>query len=78
MRRWIVMILCALIGIAAVIFSLLNLQMVSLDLVAGTVTMPLGVLVLLAVLLGAALSGLLWMAYVIVPMRMRGSSDRKA
>jgi len=78
MRRWIVMILCALIGIAAVIFSLLNLQMVSLDLVAGTVTMPLGVLVLLAVLLGAALSGLLWMAYVIVPMRMRGSSDHKA
>lgn len=78
MRRWVVMILCALIGIAAVIFSLLNLQMVSLDLVAGTVTMPLGVLVLLAVLLGAALSGLLWLAYVIVPMRMRGSSDDKA
>lgn len=71
MARTILSIVAATIVTAGVVFSLFNLQQVTLELGFGSVTLPLGVLVLLALTTGALGAGFLLWAGVVLPMRMR-------
>jgi uncharacterized integral membrane protein len=69
--RTILSIVAATIVAAGVAFSLFNLQQVTLELGFGSITLPLGVLVLLALTTGALGAGILLWAGVVLPMRMR-------
>lgn len=71
MARWFWSTLAALIAFLGLAFSLLNFQQVSLEVGFGTLTLPLGVLVLLSLLAGSLVAGLLLWAGVILPMRFR-------
>jgi uncharacterized integral membrane protein len=71
MGRWLWSSLAALIAILGIAFSVMNFQQVSLAIGIGTLTLPLGVLVLLALLAGAVIAGLLLWAAVILPLRFR-------
>ena len=71
MTRWLTIACLVLVAVAAFAFSLLNQSAARLDLGAWTPEMPLGVLVLLAVLLGALLGGTVLYLGVILPLRMR-------
>lgn len=71
MARTILSIVAATIVVAGVAFSLFNLQQVTLELGFGSLTLPLGVLVLLALTTGALGAGILLWAGVVLPTRMR-------
>lgn len=71
MGRWFWSSLAALIAALGVGFSLMNFQQVTLAVGTGTLTLPLGVLVLLSLLAGALVAGLLLWAGVILPMGFR-------
>ncbi len=71
MARWFWSLLAALIALLGLGFSLINFQQVTLAVGFGTLTLPLGVLVLLALLAGALVAGLLLWAGVILPMGFR-------
>jgi uncharacterized integral membrane protein len=71
MARWLTIVCLALVAAAAFAFSLLNTSSVRLDVGAWTPELPLGVLVLLALLAGALLGGAVLYFGVILPLRMR-------
>lgn len=71
MGRWFWTTLAGLVALIGLAFSLLNFQQVTLSVGFGTLTLPLGVLVLLALLTGALVAGTLLWAGVILPMRFR-------
>jgi len=71
MARWFWSTLAALIALLGLAFSLMNFQQVSLEVGFGTLTLPLGVLVLLTLFAGALVAGLLLWAGVILPMGFR-------
>jgi uncharacterized integral membrane protein len=68
-RVWV--IVAAVIGLFGIAFSILNLEQVTLLLGFGSVTLPLGLLVLLSLFAGALSGGLLLWAAVILPLRLR-------
>lgn len=71
MARTILSVVATTIVAAGVAFSLFNLQQVTLELGFGSLTLPLGVLVLLALTTGALGAGVMLWAGVVLPMRMR-------
>ena len=71
MARWFGIACMIVVAVAAFAFSLLNRGAARLDLGSWTPEVPLGVLVLLSVLLGAVLGGVVLYAGVILPLRMR-------
>jgi len=71
MARWLTILCLAAVAAVAFTFSLLNPATAKLDLGTWTPELPLGVLVLLAVLLGALLGGSVLYFGVILPLRMR-------
>jgi len=71
MARWLTILILAAVAAVAFTFSLLNPTVARLDLGTWTPELPLGVLVLLAVLLGALLGGSVLYFGVILPLRMR-------
>ena len=77
MKRWLTILLALVVVFAAIVFSAINTAAAPLDLYATTLALPVGVLVLASVLLGAVLGGVLLYAGVIVPLRMRIASVRR-
>jgi len=71
MARWLTILCLAAVAAVAFTFSLLNPTVARLDLGTWTPELPLGVLVLLAVLLGALLGGGVLYFGVVLPLRMR-------
>jgi uncharacterized integral membrane protein len=71
MARWLTIAFLGLVAVAAFVFSLLNTSSVRLDVGAWSPELPLGVLVLLALLAGALLGGAVLYFGVILPLRMR-------
>jgi uncharacterized integral membrane protein len=71
MARWLTIACLALVAVAAFAFSLMNRAVARLDLGTWTPELPLGVLVLLALLAGALLGGTVLYVGVILPLRMR-------
>ena len=71
MARWLTILCLAAVAVVAFTFSLLNPTAARLDLGTWTPELPLGVLVLVAVLLGALLGGAVLYFGVILPLRMR-------
>jgi uncharacterized integral membrane protein len=71
MIRWLTLALTGLAAIAAFAFSLLNRSPARLDLGLWNPELPLGVLTLCALLLGAILGGGVLYLGVVVPLRLR-------
>jgi uncharacterized integral membrane protein len=77
MIRWGVLLLAAVVVLAAIIFSFFNIDSVRLDLLFGSFSAPLGILVLLALLLGAIAGGLTLYVGVVLPLRVRLARARR-
>jgi uncharacterized integral membrane protein len=71
MTRWLTIACLVLVAVAAFAFSLLNQGAARLDLGAWTPELPIGVLVLVTLLIGALLGGTVLYLGVILPLRMR-------
>ena len=71
MTRWLTIACLILVAVAAFAFSLLNQGEARLDLGAWTPELPIGVLVLVTLLIGALLGGTVLYLGVILPLRMR-------
>ena len=71
-------VLALLVAALGVVFSLFNLQQVTLELGLGRMTLPLGVLILLTLMTGAVGAGLLLWGGVVLPMRLRLRALEKA
>ncbi len=79
MKRWLLLGAGALVALVSLVFALINAASVELDLYFATLGMPLGVLVLAALLVGAVLAGVVLYASVILPLRLRvGALERRA
>ena len=79
MLRWLWIVIGALVALAGIVFSAINVEPARLDFYFGSVTMPLGILVLLTLFGGFLLAGLVLWGGVIVPLRLRlGSLRRQA
>ena len=77
MKRWIAILIGVLVVVDAVVFSVINADSATLDLYFFDLTLPLGVLVLLALLVGFLLAGAVLYFGVILPLRMRLSAARR-
>ena len=77
MTRWLLFAIALLVVLASIVFSAINAGNVELDLYFGSWSVPLGVLVLAALLLGCVLGGAVLYGTVIVPLRMRLSRARR-
>jgi lipopolysaccharide assembly protein A len=77
MTRWLLLLLAFLVVAASVVFGAINADPVVLDLYAGSLRVPLGVLVLGAMLVGCLLGGAVLYTTVIVPLRMRLSRAKR-
>jgi uncharacterized integral membrane protein len=71
------LLLAVVVALGGVVFSAINVDPAVLDLYVGRVTLPLGVLVLAALLLGFVLAGLVLWTGVIVPLRIRLAAARR-
>lgn len=79
MTRWLLLVIALLVVAASAVFGAINAESVSLDLYAGTIRLPLGVLVLGSMLCGCLLGGAVLYGAVIVPLRMKlGRAKRDA
>ncbi len=71
MKRWMLLTIAALVALIGIVFSAINADSVKLDVYFATWRVPLGVLVLAALVAGFLLAGaVLWTA-VIMPLRLR-------
>lgn len=77
MTRWLLLALALVVIAASVVFGAINAEAVVLDLYAGALRVPLGVLVLGSMLVGCLLGGAVLYATVIVPLRMRLSRTKR-
>ena len=77
MIRWGVLILAIGVVLAAIVFSIINLDSVRLDLLFGAFNAPLGILVLVSLLLGALAGGLTLYVGVVLPLRLRLARARR-
>jgi uncharacterized integral membrane protein len=77
MKRWLTIIIGALVVLVALLFSAANLERIALDLYFAEFTLPAGVLVLGAVLIGAVLAGSVLYLGVIVPLRLKLAGTRR-
>jgi len=77
MIRWGVLFLAVVVVLAAIVFSIINIESVRLDLLFGAFSAPLGILVLVALLLGALAAGLTLYVGVVLPLRMRLARARR-
>ena len=77
MIRWGVLILAVVVVLAAIVFSIVNLDAVRLDLLFGSFSAPIGILVLLSLLLGAIAGGLTLYVGVVLPLRVRLARARR-
>ncbi len=77
MKRWIAIVIGVLVVLAAIVFSAINAESATLDLYFFDLTLPVGVLVLLAVLVGFAIGGAILYGAVILPLRMRLAAARR-
>lgn len=71
MKRWLLLILMILFSVLAAAFSLVNRDSVRLDLLAARTELPLGVLVLAALLVGAAFAGAVLFSTVILSQNLK-------
>jgi lipopolysaccharide assembly protein A len=71
MKRGILLGFAALVALVGIIFSAINAESAELDFYFGSLSLPLGVLVLLSLLTGFMLGGLVLWAGVVLPLRLR-------
>lgn len=77
MTRWLTILVALAMIFLGVVFSAINMGSAGLDLYFFSLEVPIGVLVLAAILLGFMLGGLFLYAGVIVPLRMRLGTARR-
>jgi uncharacterized integral membrane protein len=80
MKRWLLILLVALVVLASLVFAARNAGETTLDLLGLQVALPLGVIVLAALFLGCLAGGLVLWSGVILPLRLklRQASRREA
>lgn len=71
MRRWLLLLTAALMASVAAMFSLFNRDSVKLDLIFSQFDLPLGVLVIAAVFVGAALAGMVLFSTLILAQNLK-------
>jgi uncharacterized integral membrane protein len=71
MKRWLLILLVALVVLASLVFAVRNAGPATLDLYGLQVAMPLGVIVLGALFLGCLAGGLVLWSGVILPLRLK-------
>jgi len=71
MPRWIVLPLALLLAIVALLFFLANRQVAQVDLYLFELSLPIGLLLPLAIFLGCLIGGMVLLTAVIVPLRLR-------
>lgn len=71
MKRWLLILLVALVVLASLVFVIRNAGATLLDLYGLQVTMPLGVIVLAALFIGCLAGGLVLWAGVVLPLRLK-------
>ena len=77
MLRWLWIVIGALVALAGIVFSAINGAPVTLDFYFGSVSLPLGVIVLATLFTGFLLAGTVLWGGVIVPLRLRLASQRR-
>ncbi|MBK8286289.1 MAG: LapA family protein [Ahniella sp.] len=77
MKRWLLLVLMLSMAAVAAAFSLVNRDAVALDLLFARLQFPLGVLVIAAVFLGAALAGLVLFSTVILGQNLKLRTIRR-
>ena len=77
MTRWLTILIALLVVFAAIVFSAINTGATALDFYFGSISVPVGVLVLAALFAGCVLGGLVLYPGVIVPLRMRVTALRR-
>jgi uncharacterized integral membrane protein len=71
MKRWLLILLVALVVLASLVFAIRNAGAATLDIYGLQFTLPLGVIVLAALLAGCLAAGLVLWAGVILPLRLK-------
>jgi uncharacterized integral membrane protein len=71
MKRWLLILLVALVVLASLVFAARNAGETTLDLLGLQVALPLGVIVLAALFLGCLAGGLVLWSGVILPLRLK-------
>lgn len=71
MRRWSLFALTLIMAAIAAAFSLANRDAVVLDLIVSRIELPLGVLVIAAVFVGAAIAGLILFGTVVLAQNLK-------
>ena len=77
MLRWLWIVIGALVALAGIVFSAINGAPVTLDFYFGTLSLPLGIIVLSSLFAGLLLAGTVLWGGVIVPLRLRLASQRR-
>ncbi|HET9485703.1 MAG TPA: lipopolysaccharide assembly protein LapA domain-containing protein [Xanthomonadales bacterium] len=71
MKRALIFTLAVVVTLLAIVFSAINAKPAKLDLYVGAIDLPVGVLVLAAMLVGCLLAGAVLYAAVILPLRLQ-------
>ncbi len=71
MPRWILLPLALLLVVGALMFFMANRQIAAIDLYLVEFSLPVGLLLPLSIFLGCLIGGLVLIAAVIVPLRLR-------
>ena len=77
MLRWLWIVIGALVALVGIVFSAINGAPVTLDFYFGTLSLPLGIIVLSSLFIGFLLAGTVLWGGVIVPPRLRRASPRR-
>ena len=77
MKRWLLLVLMLSMAAIAAAFSLVNRDPVALDLLFVRLQVPLGVLVIAALFVGAALAGLVLFSTVILTQNLKLRTIRR-
>ena len=77
MLRWLWIVIGALVALAGIVFSAINGAPATLDFYFGTLSLPLGIIVLSSLFIGFLLAGTVLWGGVIVPLRLRLASLRR-
>jgi uncharacterized integral membrane protein len=71
MPRWMLLPLALLLAMLALVFFMANKQVAEVDFYFTTFSLPIGLLLPLALFIGCLIGGMVLIAAVIVPLRLR-------
>jgi uncharacterized integral membrane protein len=78
MPRWLILPLALLLAVIALLFYIANRQIVEVDLYVFEFSLPIGVLIPLALFVGALVAGIVLIVGVIFPQRLRLRAQARA